>query len=153
MKKMSLLNLLTVIWVLGFSFWIYIQIDYYFINPVNKEKMPDSFPELRNKIKEDVNYLTRGLPKPTDEASYYKPTVNSVSEYRKFPYDDKYLSIILENIPKDKNLQIVQNEDDNTILSYCDYNVHTKISKEYTKEKGFIIIYVEFEDRGICMGI
>lgn len=91
------------------------------------------------------------MPKPVDEWSYYKPEVNHISEFREFSYSDEYLSIILDNIPKNKNLQNLLGKDDETILSYCDDNVHTKITKKRIDEHEFIDIYVEFEDRGVCM--
>ncbi|OOS05703.1 hypothetical protein SAMN02745664_11450 [Moraxella cuniculi DSM 21768] len=139
--------------MLTFPIFIYQKIDYYFLNPVNQDKMPDSFPKLRDKIQADMNHLTQGLPKPVYEWSYYKPTVNLISEFRRFPYNDAYLSIILDNIPKNKNLQNLPDEDSNTILSYCDYNVYTKIGKERIDkdENEFIYIQVDFEDRGVCM--
>ena len=139
------------VFVLTFPIFIYHQIDYHFLNPVNQDKMPDSFRELRDKIQADMNHLTKRLPKPVDERSYYKPTVNSVSEFREFPYSDEYLSIILDNIPKNKNLQNLPDEDHNTIVSYCDYNIHTIIKKSDIENQEFIDIYVEFEDRGVCM--
>lgn len=152
MKNMSPASLfILVIFVLTFPIFIYHQIDYHFLNPVNQDKIPENFSELRNKIQENMNNLTQGLPKPVYEWSYYKPIVHLISEFREFPYNDEYLSIILDNIPKDKNLQRLQNEDDSTIVSYCDYNIHTRIRKKYIDEKEFIDIYVEFEDRGVCM--
>lgn len=152
MKNMSPASLfILVIFVLTFPIFIYHQIDYHFLNPVNQDKMPENFSELRNEIQANMNNLIQGLPKPTREYSYYKPTVNFISESRVFPYSDEYLSIILDNIPKDKNLQRLQNKDDKTITSYCDYNIYTKIRQEYIEKKEFIYIYVEFEDRGVCM--
>lgn len=151
-EKMSFPELtFTIVWIFFFSVCVFIEIDHRIINPVNKEKMPENLSELRNKIQRDMNNLTKGLPEPVDERSYYKPEVNSVSESKKFPYNDKFLSIILENVPKDKNLQRLQNEDDETILSYCDYNVHTKIKKESIEEKEYLYIYVNFTERGVCM--
>ncbi len=109
MKNMSPASLfILVVFVLTFPIFIYHQIDYHFLNPVNQDKMPENFSELRNKIQENMNNLTQGLPKPVYEWSYYKPTVHLISEFREFPYNDEYLSIILNNIPKDKNLQRLQ---------------------------------------------
>lgn len=139
------------VFVLTFPVFIYHQIDYHFLNPVNQDKMPDNLPELRDKIQADINHLAQGLPKPVHEWSYYKPEVNSISEFRSFTYNDEHLSMIINNIPKDKNIQILQNKDDNTIVSYCDYNVNTKIGKGHTNGNEFINILMEFEDRGVCM--
>lgn len=152
MKKISLSVLfILVVFVLTFPVFIYHQIDYHFLNPVNQDKMPENFSELRNKIQENMDNLTQGLPKPVYERSYYKPEVNFISEFRRFPYNNVYLSTILDNIPKNKNLQNLPDKDNNTIISYCDYNVHTKIGKEFINENEFIDIYVRFEDRGVCM--
>lgn len=136
-----------IIWVFIISFWVGRLIHDHIIDPVNKEKMPVSLRKLRIEMEEDMNSLTKGLPKPAIDASYY------YADNKKYPYDEQYLSTILENVPKDKDLKILPNEDDSIILSYCDFNVLTTIEKEYIEEKAYISIWLDFEERGICMEI
>lgn len=75
----------------------------------------------------------------------------SVVILRFLGYSNEHLPIILDNIPKNKNLQKLPDEENNAIVSYCDCNVNTKIGKEHIDDNEFIYILVEFENRGVCM--
>lgn len=101
-----------------------------------------------------MTVVTVGLQGFVSEEKYYEPVSGWVSYKQRYRYTDYNVKQLLVNATDIKqNSSSIHNtkaNNENVLISYCDYNIYTKALVENLDDK-VIDIWVIYQERGECM--
>ncbi|OOS01107.1 hypothetical protein SAMN02745664_12614 [Moraxella cuniculi DSM 21768] len=136
-----------------FLFFLYVKIDYWFINPVNKDKLPNRLPDLKLLMKQEMYDITQGMEDKIIEEEKYSPSTNYIAYFKRFLNTDKNYQQLVTNLQTlnpsiyaryYKSYSEIEQE-------YCKEIIYVQISLEKIDNQETIDIWVRFEERGVCM--
>lgn len=150
-RKLSPVECFALLFMVIFT---YLLVDDWLLHPINSEKKPINLHDVKPIIDRQMTVVTVGLQGFVSEEKSYEPVSGWVSYKQRYRYTDYNVKQLLVNATDIKqNSSSIHNtkaNNENVLISYCDYNIYTKALVENLDDK-VIDIWVIYQERGECM--